>query len=72
MCMELKMFTVKVEAIGHGMNWNRYPVKFEFTVNGKVSDYSNFELHNRVRRETQRKSACDHVTIQKVSYSVND
>jgi hypothetical protein len=61
------MFNVKVKGKGHGYNWAKYPVEFEFSMNGDPSDYSESEIRGRARRELKRKTACDSVEIDELS-----
>lgn len=59
---------LRVDAIGHGLQYNRYPLVFEFTMN-VAENYKDDDswvdtIAMRVQREAKRKTACDHVTIK--------
>lgn len=62
------MFTIKVKATGHGLSYNTYPVDFEFTMNGTPLDWDEDEIFRRARLNAQKKSACNSVTLEEVTW----
>ncbi len=65
------MMVIKVKATGHGLGYTKYPVEFEFNMNGDKTSWGDEdqfqdELNERVRKQAQRKTACNSVTIQDV------
>lgn len=62
---------IKVKAVGHGLGYNRYPVEFEFSMNGSRDDWGdedqlNEEVNERAMRKAKDKTACNAVTIERL------
>jgi hypothetical protein len=63
------MVTIKVTAIGYGVDFNQYTIAFEFTSNlDYLTEHDKDELTAKARRIAKEKSACAYVRISDIKF----